>query len=384
MNSPLFIAMSLTVWLAARTLNYPNVGGHLWVYLNWALGLRALGCKVVWLEPISPNTPVEKAKARLQALRKRLQRFQLADFVSLCSSEDSPLSSDLYDECLSLDEATGADLLVDMVYGLPSSVVRLFRRSVLLDIDPGLLQIWISKGNISIARYDSYFTIGETVGQTNSAIPDCGLDWYYTPPCIALEWWPVRHALENAPFTTVSNWIMEEWMEDKDEWYANDKRSGFLPFLDLPRKTTQPLELALHLKGNKKERMAIEKLGWEVRESHDVASTPDDYQHYIQQSRGEFSCVKPSCIRLPTAWISDRTLCYLASGKPAVVQHTGVSRFLPDSSGIFRFRSLGEAASSLDKIAAEYDQQCKNARALAEEFFDANKVISRVLDRAMA
>ena len=115
-----------------------------------------------------------------------------------------------------------------------------------------------------------------------------------------------------------------------------------------------------------------------------MACTPVEYQRYIQESRGEFSCVKPSCLRLQNAWISDRTLCYLASGKPAVVEHTGQSRFLPDASGLFRFRSLEEAARSLELVASDYESQCQLARQLAEEYFDATKVVGHVLERALA
>ena len=121
-----------------------------------------------------------------------------------------------------------------------------------------------------------------------------------------------------------------------------------------------------------------------MRHSYDVASTPWEYQRYIQDSLGEFSCVKPSCIRLQNAWVSDRTICYLASGKPAVVEHTGPSRFLPDAAGLFRFRDMGEAVRCLETVAADYEGQCRLARALAEEYFDARKVVGSVLERALA
>ena len=58
---------------------------------------------------------------------------------------------------------------------------------------------------------------------------------------------------------------------------------------------------------------------------------------------------------LQNAWVSDRTLCFLASGKPAVVQYTGPSRVLPDAAGLFRFRDIDEAARALDTVAADYD-----------------------------
>ena len=93
------------------------------------------------------------------------------------------------------------------------------------------------------------------------------------------------------------------------------------------------------------ERAELQQRGRRVRDAQEVIAAPWSYQSYVQNSRGEFSCVKPSCTRLQNAWISDRTLCYLASGKPAVVQHTGESRFLPDAAGLFRFRDLDEAVA---------------------------------------
>jgi hypothetical protein len=243
----------------------------------------------------------------------------------------------------------------------------------------------MSKGQINVAPHDMYFTIGETVGQTGAQFPDCGIDWYYTSPCVALDWWPVHHAPADAPFTTVSNWYMDDWIEDIGGWYINDKRSGFLPFLDLPKRTSQPLELALCLKAEDDEGwVSLPEQGWNVRDALQVTATPQDYQRYIQNSRGEFSCVKPSCVRLQNAWVSDRTLCYLACGKPAIVQHTGPSRFLPDSAGLFRFRDVKEAVRCLETAAADYERQCRLARVLAEEHFDSRKVVKGVLERALA
>jgi hypothetical protein len=203
---------------------------------------------------------------------------------------------------------------------------------------------------------------------------------------VALEWWPVCQSPTGAAFTTVSHWATSrEWVCFGGESYHNDKRTGFLPFLDLPRRTSQPLELALCLADDGgEERRSLEEKGWIVRHAYEVASTPQDYQRYIQGSRGEFSCAKPSCVRLQNAWVSDRTLCYLASGKPAVVRHTGPSRFLPDAAGLFRFSDPAEAARCLERVAADYDRQCRLARALAEEHFDARNVVRRVLERALA
>jgi hypothetical protein len=152
----------------------------------------------------------------------------------------------------------------------------------------------------------------------------------------------------------------------------------------MPRLTDHPLELALDLEPEDKERLTLESRGWRVIDAHMVASTPWDYQRYVQNSFGEFSCAKPSCLRLENAWVGDRTLCYLASGKPAIIQHTGASRFLPDSAGLFRFRDVKEAAHSIERVMTDYEHQCKLARSLAEEYFDAHKVVATVLERALS
>jgi hypothetical protein len=356
----------------------PKVGGHFWVYLNWALGLRAQGCRVVWLEAAPAKADAEKLASDLRA---RLAAYGLADAVALWQADAARPTPE---GCVDLEEAGEADLLLNLAYGLPEAFVRRFRRSALLDIDPGLTQVWLSQDQIQLPSHDLYFTIGETVGRPGARFSDCGLDWHYTPPCVALDWWPVRRAEEAACFTTVSNWYMDEWVEDDDGWYINDKRSGFLPFLDLPRRTQVPLELALCLKSDEDAWQTLPAHGWRVRDAWDLTGTPEDYQRYIQQSLGEFSCVKPSCVRLQNAWISDRTLCYLASGKPAIVQHTGPSDVLPDASGLFRFRDLDEAARCLEQVATNYEEQCGRARALAEELFDARKVARRLLERALA
>lgn len=378
--------MSLTVCLCANTLYYPEGGGHLWVYLNWALGLRSLGCRVIWLEEVAPRTPASDVQAYVSSLKRRLERYGVAEHVALCSWTDESLVPEAAAGCLGLEEAWEADLLLNFQYDMLPEVVKRFRRSALVDIDPGLLQMWTSKGHVVLAPHDSYFTIGETVGRPGARLPDLGLRWRHTPPCVALEWWPTHAVGQDAPFTTVVHWFASAWMTDEAE--PDDKRSGFLPYLDLPRRTAQPLELAINLGADDEarviaEREALTARGWRLRHAPAVASTPWDYQRYIQGSRGEFSCAKPSCLRLQNAWISDRTLCYLASGKPAIVEHTGPSRFLPDATGLFRFRTLEEAARSLETVAADYEHQSRLARSLAEEHFDARKVVARVLENAL-
>jgi hypothetical protein len=353
------------------------------VYLNWALGLRDAGCRVVWLELTSPGRPRGRTAERVRILRRRLAHFGLGDDLAVASDCEETLPSDATPGCLDLADASDADLLLDMAYGPPEVVAR-FRRTALLDIDPGLCQLWASRGQLHLAPHDVYFSIGETVGRPGARFPDAGLSWEHTPPCVHLDSWPVTAAPASAPFTTVSNWIMYDyWVEEENGGYPNDKRTGFLPFLDLPNATSTPLELALSLGGAEEERESLEKRGWRVREAHEAVATPDDYRRYVQRSAGEWSAAKPSCVKLQNAWVSDRTLCYLASGKPAIVQHTGPSAILPDAAGLFRFTTLEQAAQHLDSVRMNYGRQCRLARALAEEHFDARLVVPRLVSRAL-
>jgi len=200
-----------------------------------------------------------------------------------------------------------------------------------------------------------------------------------------LEYWTYRYDPRCDAFTTVSIWDSSDWIVDGAEQYENTKRVAFLEYADLPRLTSQPLELALFLKGKRDlaDRQEMERLGWRIRRSREVAATPEMYQRYIQRSRGEFSCVKRSCIEFQNAWVSDRTACYLASGKPVVVQNTGPSEFLPNGEGMFRFATPEEAARAFDQINADYEHQCKAARRLAEAHFDAKKTAAKILSHGL-
>ncbi len=375
--------MSLLVCLGANTLYYPDGGGHRWAYLNWALGLVAAGCRVIWLEWVAPERPVGLALTGLAALERDLEPAGLATAVALCGPPGRPLPPPLAERTLDLAAAAEADVLLNFRYGTPAAVVRRFRRSVLVDIDPGLLQRWIARGEVEVPSHAAYVTIGEGVASRDEP-PRPGAVWLHVPPCVALDWWGPSAPAPDAAVTAVSHWYAKEWMTEGEEVYRNDKRSGFLPFADLAARAPVPLELALCLgDGDREEREALERRGWRVRDAAAVAGTADGYRAYVRASLGEFGWAKPAYVRLGDAWLSDRTVCYLASGKPAVVQYTGPSRFLPDGDGLFRYRTLEEAAAALERIAADYPVQSRRARALAEAHFDARRVVTRLLARVV-
>lgn len=381
---------------------FPTGGGHFWVYTQYAQGLLQLGCEVVWLERVSE----ELSEAATATFFDRMERYGLGGNAFLYRDESE------VPEAI----ASRADLLLNFDQRIDPAVLARFRRTALVDIDPGLLQFWMATGQLEIAPHDVHFTIGETVGTDAARFPDGGRSWVYTPPPVCIEAWPYSYDPDCEAFTTVSSWWggngKGEWVTDGSLLFENNKRVSFLRFVELPLLTSQSLELALALgegdsgAGGEKpssdgrarahrppegtdyvsdedDRKALERHGWSLRDAQDVARSPQLYADYIQASRGEFSCVKPSCVRFQNAWISDRTLCYLASGKPVVVQDTGPSSFLPDGEGMFRFSSLEEAAEALARVNDDYERHCRAAREIAETHFDSKRVLARILDAVL-
>jgi hypothetical protein len=379
--------MSARVCISA-SISYGNrTGGHAWLYLNWALGLELAGCEVVWLQTADRATPDEELAAYLTTIESTLAEHGVRARIALTAPGGEALRAEPSGRYLGIDEvAEWADLYLDLAYAGRPQLVRRFRRSAFVDQDPGLCQVWLRAGTLELADYGSYFTVGENVGRPGSPIPDVGIPWAYTPLPVALREWPVAPADEDAPFTTVSNWWSEDgWLKLNGTVLNNEKRTAFLEFVDLPSRTDVPLELALTLKPtglDVDERRTLERHGWRVRPSWDDSWTPGAYRRYVQASRGEFTVAKPGYVALQTGMVTDRTLHYLASGKPAVVQNTGPSS-LPEAEGIFRVRTPGEAADALRAATAEYERHCRAARELVEDRYEAGRVARGVLERAL-
>ncbi len=385
--------MNTIVVSAYNVANYPEGGGHFWVYLEYVHGLRQLGCDVYWLENLAGRHDAPPNMARVAEFAARMDRHGMGGKLILYENqrmEDGAVRRHYLGMSRSDAEAIfrRADLLLNFHYAADPELLSLFRRTALVDIDPGLLQTWISTGQLTVPRHDVYFTIGETVGTPGARFPDCGIDWHRIRPAVCLEQWPVAPCKGCEAFTTVSAWWTVDWLKDADGiLYDNNKRVSFLQFLDLPRLTKQPLELALCFGSrtqDAEDRELLEQHGWQVRHALEVSRTPEMYQAYIQESRGEFGCAKPAYVKFQTAWVSDRTVCYLASGKPVVIQDTGPSSFLPNGLGMFRFSTVEQAADALEKISHDYERHCQAAREIAEAYFDAKQVAQTVLDRALS
>jgi hypothetical protein len=371
---------------APNTLGYPD-GGHVWVFINWALGFKSLGHEVLWLDVVKDGDSPEKNASLLEVMRARLTAVGLGDSIVLCTAAGKAFD---LPGLRTLDEALSAEVLCNHRYDLSPDIIKAFKHSMLVDIDPGQLQQCYDMGTYQFVPHTSYFTVGEWpefVDQLPPRFPQHGVKWHYVPPPIDLASWPVSPPGNNAAFTTVSNWFMTDcWMPEPDDpksYYDNSKRTAFEPYLNLPKVAGLPLELSLNLGGYQPEIDLLQGLGWRFRESREV-SDPQVYRRYVQNSLGEFSSAKASYVKLQTGWLSDRTASYLASGKPAVVLKTGPSKIFPDNEGICRFTDPASAERMLRDVVKNYDHHCVAARQIAENHLDAKKVLTKALETAVS
>jgi len=368
-----------SICIFGQSLCYPEGGGHFWVYLNWALGFAANGCKVWWLDSLDPSLPEPEASRLIGILKARLAPYGLDDSLLLTSTTAKPLPQSL--AAYAPEKAEDADLLLNFRYSATHETLRRFKSTALLDIDPGLFQYWNSAGQLPVQPHDFYFTIGETVGTPGSPIPDLGKHWHKVHPCVCLDQWAPEPAAPDAAFTTVTHWYSKDYVIDPDgTCYDNTKRAGFLPYAEVPKFCNAPLELVgCFTEHDHEDTSLLRSNGWRIRFSSQVCTTPDDYKKLIAGSLGEFSAVKRSCLRFQNAWISDRSVCFLAAGKPVIVEHTGPSAILPDASGIWRFRSPEDAVKAVNSVLADYQNQCAEARRLAETYFGAKANAEKIL-----
>ena len=379
--------MGATVVLSAfDVLQFPQGGGHFSAFLQYVHGLRAQGCEVWWLERLSSCGEHDADVRKARELSARLGAAGLPDRLIVYAGEREQERAWL---TLEPDEAEAviarADLLLNFFYELDAEMLARFRRTALVDIDPGLLQMWIAEGELEVRAHDLHFTTGETVGTAAAAFPSCGIEWTHIRPPVSTEQWPLAREQPARGFTTVSSWWSDEWAADgRGGFYDNSKRASFMDYVELPKRVPVALELSLSVDESEGEDMEMLRgNGWRVNRASEVTATPAAYHDYVRGSAGEFSCAKPSCMHLQNAWVSDRTICYLASGRPAVVQDTGPNRYLDGGSGVLRFSTPEEAQGALEEVHGDYAHHCAAAREIAVAHFDARKVAGEILDAAL-
>jgi hypothetical protein len=219
--------------------------------------------------------------------------------------------------------------------------------------------------------FDRLFTFGANIGTPSSPIPTGSFTWHKTWQPITLDDWATASTPGNR-FTSVMTWQIESFSD-----VGGNKDQEFLRFMDLPSRTTQPFELAI----NGPQRLLREH-GWQTVDAMGVSRSPWDYRAFIQASKAEFGVAKHTYVATRSGWFSDRTECYLSSGRPALVQDTGWTAHLPHGEGLLAFSSPDEALAAIDRINSDYERHARRAVDIAREHFDARRVLPRLLDEA--
>jgi hypothetical protein len=381
-----------SIVVSGALANRHRNGGGAWVRLNWLLGFQRLGCKVYFVEEIGRGTWLDAAgkacpfrdSMNAAYFRQVTRQFGLGENSTLIY-EGGEQTLGLSREEL-LEVAGAADLLVNISGHLTCEpFFSRFRRRAYIDIDPGYTQFWQATGNSGarLAGHDVYFTIGENISQPGCVIPTCGIEWRRIRPPVVLAEWPAAGLGEQRKFTTVASWRGAYGPVQYEGKTYGLKVHEFRKFLELPRRTEQKFELALHIHpADRKDREALVEHGWQLVDPHQAAGDPAAFRHYVQGSAAEFSTAQGIYVETGSGWFSDRSACYLASGKPVLVQDTGFSTNYPVGEGLLAFRTLPEAVLGAERIAGDYERHSRAARRLAEEFFDSDKVLGRVLEQA--
>ena len=182
-------------------------------------------------------------------------------------------------------------------------------------------------------------------------------------------------------FTTIANWRGSFGPVQIGNQTFGQKVHEFRKIWELPCRVPSDFEIALNIyPGDHKDYETLNAHGWRITDPLMAASTPDRFRRYVQQSGAEFSVAQGIYVDTNSGWFSDRSVRYLASGKPVLVQDTGFGRHLPVGKGLLSFRTLDEAAAGAKAIGSDYESHCQEARRIAERFFDSDKVLSRLLE----
>ncbi|HUP48545.1 MAG TPA: glycosyltransferase [Thermoanaerobaculia bacterium] len=360
-------------------------GGQAWANLQYLIGLRALGHEVFYLEDCGgwstvhnweTNEPTWDLDYPAGFVRACLEPFGFGGrWIYRAGDESRGLSlADFSEVC------RAADLLI--VRGIPFLEWRrdyeLPRRRAFIDVDPGFTQIRLARGEPAfaetLARCEALFTVGRHVGAADCSIPTAGREWMRTVPPVVLSEWPAATSSDDGAFTSIVRWRGLKDVEWEGVKYGQRDRE-LLSYLSLPQLTSQRLQIALTGGGSEK----CVAAGWDVTPGWLPSRTVDTYRQYIQQSRGELTVAKHCYVATRSGWFSDRSVCYLASGRPVLVQDTGLGDWLPVGEGILVFRDLDQAVEAIDAVNADYPRHRRAARRLAESHFAAERVLPELI-----
>jgi hypothetical protein len=370
---------------------YP-LAGLAWQAAHYLVGLSRLGYDVYYIEdsgapPYDPriSSIVEDTSYNVSFLKSAMERFGFRDrwaFWDVARNTCYGLPRErvlrLYEEADAILNLCGATRLREEHLRCPMRV--------LVETDPVYEQIKLAERDpltrSFLESHTHHFTYGENLGNPDCPVPVDGFDWKPTRPPVVLDLWEYRLNPRAERFTTVATWKNEgKNIHFRGEKYYWSKHSNFLRFQDLPQRTSQKFELALGTADGETV-AALREIGWSLADSYEKSRAPDVYQDYIYGSRGEFTVSKDLVVRTRSGWFSDRSVCYLAAGKPVVTQQTGFDKFIPTGVGLFAFSTMDEAVAAFEAINSDYLRHARGARELAAEYFSSDKVLGKLLREA--
>jgi hypothetical protein len=360
----------------------PAQGGATWAVLQYLLGLRRLGCEVQFVEPVPADT--DRSSASVRYGTETMRRFGLEDRWTLVPEGGEPIGRSR--ERLR-ELARNADLLLSVSGMLtdPDLLEPIGVRAY-LDLDPAFNQLWHAAEGVDM-RFDAhthFVSVADTIGTPGSPIPDCGREWLPTLPPVVLGEWPVADVAAGSALTTVGHWRSYGSIHLGGVHYGQ-KVHSLRPLLDLPTRTGARFEVALAIHPDEVDDLAaLEENGWTLLDPARVAATPDDYRDFVQRSWAEFGIAKLGYAVSNSGWFSDRSACYLASGRPVIAQDTGFGRRLPAGAGLFAFATADDVAAAVDELEHEYDRHREAARAIAVERLDSDRVLGSLVERLLA
>jgi hypothetical protein len=367
------------VVVGASLAQRPGYGGHAWALLNYLLGFRRLGHDVLLLDRLTAEmAPTPAARERCVAwLVAVMEEAGLQDSFCLQMDEETVGLS----RQAALERTKGAVLLLNVMgFVEDEELLAAAPRNVFLDIDPGFGQMWRELGwHDAFAGHDAFVTVGERIGDPDCLIPTCGLKWVTTPHPVPLEQWP--RVAGGEKFTSVGSWRGPNDAVEYEGRRFGLRAHELRKLIELPGQVDVQLELALEIEeGDEADLRALHENGWALADPRAVAGDTASYRHYIQGSLGELMVAKGMYVETRSGWFSERSIAYLASGKPVVALDTGFSERYPTGEGLIAFGDIEGARVGLEEICGNWELHSRAAREIAEEHFEAKKVLGRLLE----
>lgn len=371
--------MSGRIVICGAIAQKAHQAGHTWQFLQYLLGFRELGWDVLFVDHL--QGPVERNDRRVDYVRTVMRRVGLEQAWTIGLDDGSHVGRP---RAQVLEWVRDADFLLNVMGFCDDPEIRAAaRRRVFLDTDPGFGQMWHVLGLADIfAGHDAHVTIGERIGAPDCTIPICGIDWITTPQPVVLSEWPVVPAPRSPiRFTSVIRWRGTYGPVDFEGHRYGLRLHQFRQFVELPRLVDARLEMALDIDpADGIDLRLLRRAGWRLAQPTLVAATPQSYRRYIQGSAAELLVAKGMYVDSRSGWLSERSLCYLASGRPVLAQSTGAEDRHPTGSGLITFVTIEEAAAGIEAIVSDYGRHARDARDLACEHFDSARVLGRLLD----